>query len=217
MTSCSLELTLVYHTFLVLLYWRLEADWVSLPVRLNLCLDSVLTVNVLLLCYLVDDWLNICKFVYEFLTILVRWWVIRDYLHARIASSSSYNIINSADCSLSFCLVLYQLSSTDQMGTNGWNWADGSNFPMITTVDLANYVNVDLIALISKLFTIVSACWTLQLCLYGSDNSDIQIFNIVFRTGPCYLSQCGLDSSDIQIIHYCVSRLDLATVSMWVW
>ena len=127
MTTCALEPTKVYHTFLNLAEFHYQSDW-------NFCLDSVFTVNVLLLCCLVDDWLNICKFVYEFLTILVRWWVIRDYLHARIASSSSYNIINSADCSLSFRLVLYQLSSTDQMGTSGWSWADGSDLPIISTV-----------------------------------------------------------------------------------
>ena len=74
-----------------------------------------------------------------------------------------------------------------------------------TELDLAICLNKALIALISKLFTIVSPGWTLQLCLYGFDNSDIQIFNIMFPFGPCYLYQRGLDSSKIQIIYYCVS------------
>ena len=63
-------------------------------------------------------------------------------------------------------------------------------------LDFAICLNLALKALISKLFTIVSPGWTLQLYLCGSDNSATQMFNLMFPIGPCYLSLCGFDSFD---------------------
>ena len=135
MISWLLNLTKVYHSFsLSCCVGGLELTEVYYQSDRNLCLDFYsLPMSCCCAVWLTTDSMsvNLCM---NFLRILSGSELFAIISALGSASSSPCNIIYSTDCSLSFRLVLYQLISTDQMGTSGWSWADSSVLPIINTV-----------------------------------------------------------------------------------